>query len=137
MEMSIEFIAGKQDNEQSEERLHRLSRACQECTRFTNNQCPGKKGGEQIKLFWGTKIVSRLSGTSFCPGYEFDGRFYILKESSRRIGSIAEIRERQIKRKIKVTEEKIEKQVKEKIEEHFDDVELGDNLSSEAMAELI
>lgn len=114
-----------------------ISKYCQECTRHTNAKCPGRASGEQIKFVWGTKIVSRPSAIAFCPGYEFDERIYILEESSRRIGSIGEIRRRQIKRRIKVTEEKIEKQVKAKVDEHFDEVELGDTLSSAAMAELI
>lgn len=110
-----------------------ISKFCEECTRNTKGRCPGKEGGKKVEYVWGTKHVSRPSGTDFCCGYEFDERLYAFADGSGRVGSIGEIRKRQVKRDIKVVEE----QIKEEEQTHFDDVELGEALSSSDMAEYL
>lgn len=110
-----------------------ISKYCEECTRHTKDQCPGKEGGKKVEYIWGTKHISRPSGIDFCGGYEFDEHLYIFKDGSGRVGTIGEIRKRQIKQNIKVVEEQIE----EEKQVHFDDVELGENLSSADMAEFL
>jgi hypothetical protein len=108
-----------------------ISRHCEECTQYIKGQCPGKEGGEVVKYVFGTKHVSRPSGIKFCRDYEFDEDLYIIKGG--RTGSIGEIRKRQVERKVKT----VKKQIEEEKQVHFDDVELGESLSSSDMAEFL
>ena len=102
-----------------ESRVLSVSKYCEECLKFKQGNCEGKKAFPKNAAFWGTEKSVHLSGLHFCKLYECDPRLYEFADGSGKIETIHTVRKRQVER-----DEEISNQ------EAFDDFDLGASLSS-------
>ena len=96
-----------------------ISKNCEECLKFKQGSCKGKKSSPKIEKYWGTQRQISLSGLDFCKLYEFDSRLYVFADGSGKRETF-----RDAKQRGKVKQEVADSQ------EAFDDFDLGASLSS-------
>lgn len=101
--------------------MEKISKYCEECLKFRQKTCKGKKPLPETVLYFGGRQGGRKlrAGLNFCKLYEFDEQLYEFADSSKEVGTIHTVRKRQVKR----DEENFN-------QEAFDDFDLGASLSS-------
>lgn len=109
-----------------------ISSYCRECVRHTSGNCEGKKGGPVRQVHWGQIKTTRVSGFSFCNGYEFDERFYCFRDGSEQAAAIS--------RKVVIDHDEVQKEEEKEekaVQQNSDAADLGETLSLDDFADII
>ncbi len=72
-----------------------ISIYCKECVKHTSGNCEGREYSRKTVKYWGTPILTKLSGLNFCSQYEFDYRLYEFHDGDGAVQTVKQARQRQ------------------------------------------